>query len=398
MKLIILFFMLTFQISAQNLIFIPDINLRNELNKEGFLTKDSLDIIKIKGRLTLKLNDKGIVNLEGLQYFEKVWKLEIYNNKIKRLENLPPNLTYLVCSNNEISLIENLPINLNHLGCSNNKISNIKNLPPYLFSLDFSNNLMKNMPLLPNTIQNINYSNNPIPFNSLPKLFQSITCDNLSQNCLPYELMNWKILNANIKDTLLKITGMTLKLNSGYSWDFGNQIEIVNYKLKKSKLVSKKIEVKRNYDKNIQPSKNDSSYNKSVNYSVEVSKINQFLKDIYSRKMLVQMQIGDSLKSINLKTKKNGHTCSWQCSDCASYNIQYIIYSNKDTINLNYGFESGLLSNGPTICASNGPENIKSILDWLYIYKLTNLTFDKHELTKNYFNKNNLERVEKWAK
>jgi hypothetical protein len=397
MKLIILFFMLTIQVSAQKLIFIPDINLRNELKKEGFVTNDSLDIRKTQGRLQLELNDKGIENLDGLQYFDQVWRLVIYNNKIKLLDNLPPNLTDLACSNNEIRLIDNLPINLKYLGCSNNKISNIKNLPPYLISLDFSNNSLKNMPLLPKTIQYINYSNNLIPLDSLSKPFQSISCEEQSQNCLPYELMNWRILNANVKDTSLKITGMTIKLNSGYSWGFGSQVEIINFKIKNSKLVANKMEVKRYYDKNVQPNKNDSSYYNNVNYSVEVSKINQFLEDIYSNKMLVQIQIGDSLKSINLKTKKNGITCFSDCSDCTGYNLQYIIYTHTDTINLNYGFDSGL-SSGPTICSTNGPENIKSILDWLYIYRLTNLTFDKHEITKYYFNKINLDRVIKWAK
>ncbi len=72
MKLIILFYIFTFQVSAQNFIFIPDINLRNELDKEGYIKNDSLDIRKTQGRLQLELNDKGIENLEGLQYFNQV--------------------------------------------------------------------------------------------------------------------------------------------------------------------------------------------------------------------------------------------------------------------------------------------------------------------------------------
>jgi hypothetical protein len=397
MKIIVLFFMLTIQVKAQKLIFIPDINLRNELKKEGFVTNDSLDIRKIQGRLQLELNNKGIENLDGLQYFKQVWRLVIDNNKIKTLDNLPPNLTVLSCSKNEIRLIDILPVNLKHLGCSNNKISSIKNLPPYLISFDFSNNLMNNMPLLPKTIQYINYSYNPILLDSLPKLFQSISCDDPSQNCLPYELMNWRILNSNIKDTLFKITRMTIILNSGYSWGFGSKVETINLKLKKSKLVAKKININRNYDKNVQPNMNDSCYITNVNYSVEVSKINQFLKDVYSNNMIVEIEIGDSLKLINLKHKKNGTTCFSDCSDCTSYNLQYIFYSLSDTIKLNYGFDSGL-SSGPTICSTNGPENIKSIIDWLYIYKLTNLTFDNHETINAYFNEKNICRIVKWAK
>ena len=333
--------------------------------------------------------------MEGLQYFEQVWRLSIYNNKIKRLDNLPPNLTDLNCANNEIELIDNLPINLKYFTCSNNRISIIKNLPPYLIRLHFSNNFMKYMPLLPKAIQYITYFNNPIPLDSLPKLFQIISCDDISQYCLPYELMNWRILNVIIKDTSLNITGMTLKLNSN-GWGSGSQVETINYKLEESKLVANKMEDKRNYDKNVQPNHNDSSYYTNVNYSVEVAKIIQFLKDIYSNNMLVQVQIGDSLKSINLKIKKNGITCfDGGCSDCRVYNLQYMLYSHTDTIKLNYGFTS--LLSGPTICSTDGPENIKSILDWLYIYKLMNLTFDQHKVTNYYFSELGLSRVIKWS-
>lgn len=385
--------MLTIQVSAQKLIFIPDINLRNELDKMGFVTNDSLDIKKTQGRLQLDLNNKGIENLEGLQYFDQVWRLVINNNKIKWLDNLPPNLTYLTCSNNEIRLIDNLPRNLKHLECNNNKISNIIHLPVHLTTLYFGNNLMKNIPILPKTIQFINYSNNPIPLDSLPKLFQNISCDDKSQNCLPYELMNWSILNANTKDTLLKITGMTIKLNSSYSWGLGSQVETINFKLKESKLVANKMEVNRIYQKGIQPNMNDSTYYNIVNYSVEVSKINQFLKDIYSNKMLVQIQIGDSLKSIDLRTQKNtGIIRELPCSDCTYHYLQYTIYSHTDTIKLNYGFNSGFRSR-PIIFPTNEPVHIRAILDWLYIYKLIELTFNNNTTLRYYFNVDNLYSV-----
>jgi hypothetical protein len=394
-KITMLFFVLFTQVSAQELVFIPDINLRNELSKEGFVTNDSLDIRKTEGRLQLELNDKGIENLEGLQYFEQVSRLEIDNNRIKRIDNLPPNLTDFFCSNNKISCIENLPANLKYLFCSNNIITIINNLPPNLISFDFSNNSMNTMPLLPMTLQHLNYSNNPIPLDSLPKLFRRASCDDQAQNCLPYELMNWRILNATVKDTSLKITGMTIKLNAEYSWGFGSQIETINFNIKDSKLVADRIEVNRKDGKNV--ANKDSNYFNKMKCSVEVSKINQLLKDIYSNEMLVQIQVGDSVKSINLKNKKNGSACSSSCSDCTYYYLQYVIYSEPDTIKLNYEFDSGY-GGGVTICSSNGPENIKSILDWLYIYKLTNLTFDKHEITTYYFNKSNLDRIVKWAK
>ena len=105
LKLFILFLTIFTEVTAQNLIYIPDINLRNELKEQGFFTGDSLDISKTLNEEDLNLFDVGIENLNGLQYFQQVRSLGISENRIKRLEYLPPNLRVLDCSNNEISLI-----------------------------------------------------------------------------------------------------------------------------------------------------------------------------------------------------------------------------------------------------------------------------------------------------
>lgn len=397
MKLIILLLLLNVQLLAQNLKAIPDANLRNELSAQGFVTNDSLDLIKTHGRLQLELINKGIENLEGLQYFEQLNGLHINNNKISRLDYLPPRLTDLFCANNAIEVIENLPKNLERLHCRNNKITTIKKLPTHLVWLDFSTNSLIQIPDLPTSLQYINYSNNPIPLNSLPTIFQKIKCEGHSQNCLPYELMNWKILNANIKDTALPITGMTIKLSASHGWEQGTTVEEINFKINKKQLVADQMKVFRDHNELAYPNKKDESYIKKMKYKVEVSDINQLLKDIYLNKMVIEIQVGDSVKSINLKNKKNGSTCSFNCSDCTYYNLQYSIYSKSDSITLNYTFDS-FLSSGVAICQENGMEDLRAILNWLYIYKLTNMTFYKHETTIKCFNRKNLERIALWAK
>ena len=94
---------------AQQLIYIPDANLRKALKDNRFTTKDSLDIHKVRGRLQLELNNKGIQNLDGLQYFERLWKLEINNNEIESLIYLRPKLSSLSCNNNKLTTIDSLP-------------------------------------------------------------------------------------------------------------------------------------------------------------------------------------------------------------------------------------------------------------------------------------------------
>jgi hypothetical protein len=420
MKITILFLILAIQVPAQKLVFIPDVHLRNELKKEGLTINDSLNLSRIHGMRLLELNGKGIENLEGLQYFEQVWQLSIYNNKIKHLKNLPPNLTELNCAGNQISVVEDLPAsittldcssnqiseierlpkNLKHLSCNNNKISRIENLPSTLISLNFRQNLMQEIPVLPKNLQHINYADNPIPFSNLPKSFQNISCDHPAQNCLPYQLMNWKILDANIQDTLFNITSMTLELTSNYDGGDGSQIETVNFHLENNRLAANQMKKERHYDKNIAPHAKNTIRYSDVQYAVEVDTINQFLKDIYANKMSVQIQTGDSLISINLANKKNGRICLGGCgSHCTMYHLQYTIYSNTNTIKLSYVFsDTAELAYGPQICSTDEPEDLKLLLDWLYIYKLASLTFSKQEVMKQFLDKTFLHGVANWAK
>ncbi len=251
------------------------------------------------------------------------------------------------------------------------------------------------MPFLPKKLQYLNYSNNLIQIDSLTIPFKRLSCDDLMQNCLPYEFMDWKILNATIKDTLFNIVGMTIKLNSDYGWNGGSQVETVNYLVKNSKLVANKTIINRFYD-NVVPPRKDIVYSNRTKYSVDVSTIHQLLKDIYSNKMLVQIQVNDSIISINLNNKKNSINCSSSCSHCIEYDLQYLIYSHTDTIKLSYNSESFI--NGLLICyPPDEPQNIKSILEWLYIYKLLHLTFYKHEIVQNYFKREDLEKLAQWV-
>jgi hypothetical protein len=185
--------------------YIHDFNLRNELRLQGFTTNDSLDTKKIKGRLQLELIGKGIQNLDGLQYFKQVWRLIISNNKVNNINFLPPNLTVLDCSNNAILSIDSLPNYLDYFNCANNKIKSINKLPKSLTHFIFANNEMKYFPTLPQNIKWINFANNPILMDSLPLLYRSKPCTDISQNCLPYELIDWKILNRFVISNCLSI-------------------------------------------------------------------------------------------------------------------------------------------------------------------------------------------------
>src|SRR6185312_9966224 len=211
-RLVIPLLILAINLSAQKLKYIPDLYLRIELKEQGFTTNDSLDLKKIQGRLQLDIVNKRIENLNGLQYFEQVWRMNISNNLIKKLNYLPPNLTQLDCSNNKIERIDFLPKNLEWFHCPHNKINYMCQLPSTLNHLDFQDNKMTHLPVFSDKLQDINYSKNPISVDSLPILFKQMNCTDEMQNCMPYELLKWKILNANIKNASDQIIGMKITI------------------------------------------------------------------------------------------------------------------------------------------------------------------------------------------
>jgi len=71
----------------------------------------------------------------------------LYDNKISKIENLPPNLHKLYLSHNQITKIENLPPNLHTLYLNHNQISKIENLPTNLHTLNLNHNKITLLPL-----------------------------------------------------------------------------------------------------------------------------------------------------------------------------------------------------------------------------------------------------------
>ncbi len=380
---------------SQNLKFIPDSNLRKALAEQNFTTNDSLDLTKINGLLQLQLGNKNIENLDGLQYFERVWGLTLYRNKLKTLKNLPPNVTTLSCDANELEIIDCLPKSITNLSCSNNNITRIKNLPNSLISLNCSNNKLTKLPALPPKLQYINYSNNPIKKSALPLEYQKIDCNEINKNCLPLNKISWNILNSKFKNSNLDLLGMEIKIAYNYSWGFGSETKTTLYEKLDDNLYAKKIENKRRYNRIVEKDKNDTITFEQVNYVLEISKIKQLLKDIYDNNLNVF--ISDSTKNIDLRKINNStNFCASNCADCTYYDVKYTFFCKADTIQMYFSFDSSLYE-GPSLCPPKGSGNIKTILDWLYLYKLTNLTLHNDELNSVFFNTKNIDKIRKWA-
>ncbi|MCL2329294.1 MAG: M6 family metalloprotease domain-containing protein [Bacteroidetes bacterium] len=89
---------------------------------DAILTPD-----EIAGITNMSVNNMGISDLKGLEYFTALKELYCYNNKLFSLDvsNLT-NLETLFCDNNQLTSLDvsNLT-NLKHLSCSNNKLTSL---------------------------------------------------------------------------------------------------------------------------------------------------------------------------------------------------------------------------------------------------------------------------------
>jgi len=383
--------------------YIPDQNLRTELYRMGFANQDSLlDESKIDGLLILdELANKEIKKLDGLQYFKQVWWLDIRNNKIEELKYLPPNLTRLDCSGNEIKELINLPSklerlncsynkletinelpnNLKHFDCSNNLIKKIINLPDNLEFLNFSDNSVETFPIPPSSLQFINYYNNLLDINKLPDLYKNnIPCDHPLQNCLPYELLNWKLFKNNIKDTIFEILALKVTINQECGFMItGTKREKINFIRKDNRLIGENQNIYRTYGASW-GNKEPTTENQEFNHSINIEELEVFLKDLFNRKMIFEFQFNDSVETINLKTKRNGYpSCSPYCIDCCHNDFEYEIYTAKDTIILKYGYgwhRIEICRNNP-LDTNEHPQDIIAILNSIYIFKLEKLILNR---------------------
>ena len=387
---IILLSVFSAQLSAQQLIYIPDANLRKALKHEHCTTKDSLDTYKIRGRLQLELNGRSIENLDGLQYFERLWRLEINNNDIEQLIHLPPNLTSLSCNNNKLTTIDSLPEKLKILNCSNNKIHTLKNLPELLESINFSNNALTYFPKLPDfKLHFVNYYNNAIPNKQLPIYFTiaGLNCSDSLKNCLLMEYLKEKVIFHSIQDTVIdNITKIEIEYTNSY---FGGvmEFETINFTNNSSDnlVANEYVIVNKNY--------NDSTEVKTVtpiSWKVQKSKIKELLKDIYDKDIIIPIDADDSTVTINLNNKAIEEIVEVRNSHSISHYLTFYFYTPSYNFKIMYNFSS-------SVSIAFLSQEVNMIQDWLYMYKLVNLCFQDHKsLNKEYFSEYHLNRLIKW--
>ena len=142
-----------------NSTYFPDSNFRNYLLNSGFSKGyiDSDDVANCTG--FYYMTNKGISNLQGIEYFTNLTYLDCSNNNLSSLNlSALTKLNTLYCSYNNISSLT-LPNSLKSLYCGNNKLNSLS-IPSSLEVLDCGNNMLTTLGILPYTITRVYCNNN----------------------------------------------------------------------------------------------------------------------------------------------------------------------------------------------------------------------------------------------
>lgn len=179
---------------AQNNYTIPDANFAAWLTANIPSAMSSGNLMDttsaaVTTRTRIDVENLGIANLSGIQYFTSLITLDCGNgfnspfpNALTSLPNLPATLDSLICGNNQLTILPTLPITLTFLKCYGNQLTSLPSLPGSLTNLQCSNNQLTSLPALPGSLINLNCYHNQLT--SLPALPVSLTNLQCSSNQL----------------------------------------------------------------------------------------------------------------------------------------------------------------------------------------------------------------------
>ncbi len=189
---------ISFEFSNSNLSFrnsfpnLQTLNISNNLLKSLPELPSNLKYLNISNNSITSLNilpnslDNLILDNNLITSISKLPEnlkyLSVKSNKLTSLSELPKKLKSLTLDNNLIASISKLPENLTKFSASNNLLTSLPELPESLTQIILDNNLIKSLPNLPNNLIQLNISHNSLT--SLPKLPQRLNKLYISDNSL----------------------------------------------------------------------------------------------------------------------------------------------------------------------------------------------------------------------
>ncbi len=204
-KLILLLaFIYLTKTNAQTWVNIPDANFASYLQGlvPSAMSGTSLNItstLVTVGTQTIIVQNLGISNLNGVQYFTSLTVLYCDYNFLTSLPILPNSLQILYCEQNSLTSLPTLPNSLKYLDCHINSLNNLPALPNTLQHLSCSNNSITSLPTLPNSLQYLDCSLNSL--SNLPVLPPSLVnfyCYNNNISCFPTFPNSIAVIGINV--------------------------------------------------------------------------------------------------------------------------------------------------------------------------------------------------------
>jgi uncharacterized repeat protein (TIGR01451 family) len=183
---------------AQGYYTIPDTNFAAWLNANipAAMSGNMMDTTHaaVLSRMRIDVEDRGITNLDGVQYFTSLVTLDCGNppletnpNILTSLPALPNSLDTLVCGKvHNLASLPTLPDSLVFLKCYNNQLTSLPALPVTLTYLDCSNNLLTALPTLPANLSELRCDINQLTvLPVLPSALTVLYCTDNSLTGLP---------------------------------------------------------------------------------------------------------------------------------------------------------------------------------------------------------------------
>jgi len=138
----------------------------------------------VTSRISLNVDNSGISDLDGVQFFVSLQFLGCDHNLLTDLPSLPNSLLTLHCNYNQLTSLPTLPNSLTHLFCYNNLLTSLPSLPNSLVNLGCQFNQLTALPTLPNPMTYLRCESNQL--STLPALPNSISMMWCGQNQLTY--------------------------------------------------------------------------------------------------------------------------------------------------------------------------------------------------------------------
>ena len=181
-----------------------------ELHLINYKLKEIPDLTKFINLEILNLSNNEITNIQNIP--QTVHTLIISNNKIKKLINVPLNIKILYINKNLLNEINIIESEIVELYCDKNKLTTI-NYSKNLRILSCSYNKISNLDNMINTIINCNCSHNKIKyFNNLSESLLYFNCsfnqlfvfEQIPENLIVLNINNNKLLELNNLPNSLK--------------------------------------------------------------------------------------------------------------------------------------------------------------------------------------------------